>query len=382
MRAHTLYLFVLASAVVQAQPQDLMRHVEPNQCDALLKDGVFDEHYVFGSPFQTKVFLNRFCSVRYSSVQQASQDAQNLGVPLGQLMAAFGFSGSQTTFQTDYQTLCAQQDSFAAASQSLAERIRIANANLAQAFARCVNGTPFVAYVAPMDPKQFQLIVAFHPQSSDRPTARIDGLKYDNALVACDKPPRTVGSTGLTLNCRRNDEKQAVQLALNTSEGTRNFQIPAYEPPAPPLAITSAVGDVVMSLLPPDKFSAQHPGQTWILCGTPEQPAPPGSAWANLMAGAPLPDCGGRYPRAFQAGVTPTAGRTQEDRVGEHTHLIQGRHLEANKGKGFEGSGFKSNSDADAAWDADFPTLGVTGAGNDKETRPKTFIVNVYIRVN
>jgi uncharacterized protein (DUF2237 family) len=137
-----------------------------------------------------------------------------------------------------------------------------------------------------------------------------------------------------------------------------------------------------MSLLPPDKFSAQRPGQTWVLCGATLQSAPPASAWASLMAGAPLPICGGRYPRAFLNGVTPAVGATQEDRVGAHTHLIRGKHLEANQGLGFKGSGFNSNSGPSPTWDVDYPTLGVTGAGDDKETRPKTIIFNFYIRVN
>jgi hypothetical protein len=80
--------------------------------------------------------------------------------------------------------------------------------------------------------------------------------------------------------------------------------------------------------------------------------------------------------------VTPAAGTTQEDHVGEHTHLIHGKHLEAGKGGGFDGSGFNSNSGPNAAWDADFQTTGVTDAGADKETRPKTIIFNFYVRVN
>ena len=379
--APTLYLFMLASAVVQAQ-QNLMRQVEPNQCQALLRGGVFDEHNVFGSSFQTKVFLNRFCSAHYSSFQQASQDSSNLGVPLGSLMAAFGFSGTETTFQRDYQTLCSQQDSFAGASHGEVERIRIANANLAQAFGQCVKSTHFVAYATPIDPKQFQLIVAFHPQSGADPKARITSLNYNKTGVECDRPPPTVGVEGMTLNCRRSDEKQAVQLALDTSEGDQTFRIPPYEPPAPAAAVTSAVGDVVMSLLPPDKFSSQHAGQTWILCGAPGQVAPPESAWARLTGGAPLPDCGARYPRAFQNGVTPAAGATQEDHVGEHTHLIHGKTLEAERGHGFDGSGLNSNSLPTPAWDTDFSTKGVTDEGADTETRPKTIIFNFYIRVN
>jgi hypothetical protein len=186
----------------------------------------------------------------------------------------------------------------------------------------------------------------------------------------------------MTLNCRRSDEKKAVQLALNTSEGSQTFNIPAYEPPAPPPAIAIAVGDVVMSLLPPDKFSSQHPGQTWVLCGAPGQTAPPESAWARLTGGASLPDCGARYPRAFQNSVTPAAGKTQEDHVGEHMHLIQGKHLEAQSGHGFRGSGLNSNSGSNADWDGDFSTKGVTDEGADTETRPKTIIFNFYIRVN
>ena len=73
---------------------------------------------------------------------------------------------------------------------------------------------------------------------------------------------------------------------------------------------------------------------------------------------------------------------TQEDHVGEHTHLIQGRHLEADGGHGFHGSGLNSNSEPNPAWDVDFATLGVTDEGTDRETRPKTVIFNFYIRVN
>ena len=187
----------------------------------------------------------------------------------------------------------------------------------------------------------------------------------------------------MTLNCRRSDERQAAQVVLNTSEGDQTFRIPAYEAPVPAPAVASAVGDVVMSLLPPDKFSSQHPGQTWLLCGVPGgQVAPPESVWARLTGGEPLPDCGARFPRAFQNGVTPAAGTIQEDHVGEHTHLVHGKHLEANGGKGFHGSGLNSNSQPDAAWDVDFMTSGVTDAGADKETRPKTIILNFYIRVN
>jgi len=203
-----------------------MLRFDPNNCAALLKDGVFDEHDVFGSAFQTKVFLNRFCSANYHTFQQASSDSLNLGVPLGDFFASLGFNDAQQNFEQDYATLCSQQDSFAQSARVNQEVIRIADANLVQAFTACVNQAIFVAYVEPTDAKQFQIIAKFHPPQQGA-IARVEALNFDHDVVACDQPPNRIGPEGTVINCHRNDETKAVQLALNTSGGSQSFHVPA-----------------------------------------------------------------------------------------------------------------------------------------------------------
>jgi len=54
---------------LELRPKNNFLSDNHNDCDALLKDGVFDEHDIYGSSFQTAVFLNRFCSANYISYQ-------------------------------------------------------------------------------------------------------------------------------------------------------------------------------------------------------------------------------------------------------------------------------------------------------------------------
>jgi hypothetical protein len=263
----------------------------PNDCNALLKDGVFDEHDIFGSSFQVAVFLNRFCSARYSTYQEAASDSLNIGIPIEGFMASLGFSDAQQHFSQDYQTICSQQDSFAQSNRVSNEVIRVADANLAQQFTQCVQGQVFSAYLEPTDQKQFQIVADFHPSGQDD-ECKVTSLSYDKTQVSCDKPPKTIGPQGMILNCKRNDQNTAVQIALNTSQGKEGFRLQAYIPPPPPIPS----GDTLFSYLPVGTILALSKLPVtlplgWFLCdgsnGTVDllDRMPLGSAAGQVVAG-------------------------------------------------------------------------------------------------
>lgn len=100
-----------------------------------------------------------------------------------------------------------------------------------------------------------------------------------------------------------------------------------------------------------------------------------------------LPDYRGRFLRGVDqgAGRDPDAGArgapgsansgnqgdlvgsVQGDALGAHAHAIQGWHLEASGGRGFDGAGFETNSNRSHPWSHDYGTHGAGG----NETRPK-----------
>jgi microcystin-dependent protein len=71
-------------------------------------------------------------------------------------------------------------------------------------------------------------------------------------------------------------------------------------------------------------------------------------------------------------------GSVQPDQLRVHQHTTHGVHLEASAGHGFDGTGFKTNSGPNPAFEGDFPTSPIGGA----ETRPKNAYVNWIIRFN
>jgi hypothetical protein len=246
----------------------LIDESRPNDCNALLKDGVFDEHDIFGSSFQVAVLLNRFCSAHYTTFQQASSDGVNIGIPIDGFMTSLGFSDAQQNFSTDYQTICSQQDSFAQSNKINNEVIRVADANLAQQFTKCVQGQVFSAYLEPTDGTQFQIIADYHaPGQNDIDT--VTSFTYDKTEVSCDRPPKTIGPEGMILNCKRHDAETAVQLALNTTQGKEGFRLQSYRPPPPAPVIPT--GDALFSYMPVGtilalaKLPAPLPAG-WFLC--------------------------------------------------------------------------------------------------------------------
>jgi len=206
-----------------------------SDCDLLLLNGVFDEHDVFGFDYQKRVFLNRFCSAHYGSLQEAQNDSLNATIPIQGVMVGFGLSGNSSTFKTDYDTLCSQQDAYLKSSRLSSEKIRAANGNLAKEFRKCiVNQTGLSAWLTPTDNKQFQIRAKYRPGSGSAPYDKVDALDYDHAMGNCGHPPDRIGPEGVTINCSRNNATVAFQAALNTKWGNQQFVLPAVLPPVPP----------------------------------------------------------------------------------------------------------------------------------------------------
>lgn len=362
----------------------------PNDCNALMVDGIFDVHNVFGSVFQQRNLLNRFCSAHYSSYGEANKDSVSIGIPISELMASFGFSGESSKFNTEYQTLCSQQDAYTTSNQTVISQARNANASLAHEFTQCVQNQTFTAYVEPADPTQFQIIVNYKPAPGQPNVAKIKSFDYDKSSVSCsDFPHNGLGSPsipngGAAINCRRTDEKRVSLLSLSTDVGFQSFKVPAYLPPPVQPPVTSAVGDVVMSLLDKTTFSQQHINQKWISCDEIHaglKKAPTGSAWARITGNSDLPDCANRYPRSAITGGAKV-GSVYEDQIANRTHHIQGLHIEASGGHGFDGAGLATNSARNGPYTGSYATDNDGGTGDGTETRPKTAIFNFYVRVD
>lgn len=113
--------------------------------------------------------------------------------------------------------------------------------------------------------------------------------------------------------------------------------------------------------------------------------------------GFQLPDYRGRFLRGVDLGAgrdpdaaartAPGSGATgnqgdqvgslQGDSLGSHAHAIQGWHLEASGGSGFDGAGFETNSNRNHPSSHDYGTRGAGGS----ETRPKNAAVLWIIKL-
>ena len=158
-----------------------------------------------------------------------------------------------------------------------------------------------------------------------------------------------------------------------------------------------AIGDIIMSTLGEADFVNEHGGPypvgsqtSWVPC---DGRNVSGSAYANKTGLLCVPDLVGRYPRGAdirgKTGViTAGTGQTMEDTLLSHVHSYHAFKAEADGGTGFVGSDFNSNSGGqnDGNWAKDYISSGpeqLSGrASLADETRPKTTIVNFFIRIN
>lgn len=134
------------------------------------------------------------------------------------------------------------------------------------------------------------------------------------------------------------------------------------------------VGAIVMSCLPLNVFQAQQPhGQVWVACDGLDHP---GTAYERLVDNSRVPDLSDRYPRCT-GGIAGAPGSAYDDQVGPHNHTYTAQGENAEGGTGFWGHGWDSNSGASSA----VFKVDRSGDGIGAETRPKTFVVNFYLRV-
>ena len=142
------------------------------------------------------------------------------------------------------------------------------------------------------------------------------------------------------------------------------------------------VGDIVMSPLNLQQFRAQHGGGTaWVLC---DGGRFPNSRYAQIVGRPDVPDLRGRYPRGFASGL-PDPGGTMEDATRNHRHQF-------GDAAGLGADRWNIMRDAEGGGDNFVARIGVGSGGisttgmvdgqPDNETRPKTTIVNFYIRIN
>lgn len=158
--------------------------------------------------------------------------------------------------------------------------------------------------------------------------------------------------------------------------------------PRKPIIDTGAVGDVKYSVLPPEKFRSVN-GPNWYLLD--DQVPLVNSKLASLEFGiTALPDARGMFIRGLNdnrsdAYADPFSQENnnrmrkitdiQSDDFKRHNHPINGRFMEAEGGRGFNGYGLNSNSAVG------YQTYSTSENGGN-ETRPKNIALYVYIKIN
>lgn len=134
----------------------------------------------------------------------------------------------------------------------------------------------------------------------------------------------------------------------------------------------STIGDVVMSVLNEAQFQAER-GTGWVLM---DGRSVIGSEYETVTGNSNIPDARGRYLRMQDhgAGVNPagniTPGNTQADENASHQHIVSGFQFGGGPNTGL----IWGNGGSGATF--------VTSASGGAETRPRTIIVNVFIRID
>jgi hypothetical protein len=176
----------------------------------------------------------------------------------------------------------------------------------------------------------------------------------------------------------------------------------------PTVTSQTTVGDIKQSILTETQFKAQMgvDGGGWVLA---DGRNVVGSTYATLTGQVNVPDLRGAYLRMagqssrdttwnggtlgqFSGDLTkrPTTAFTT-DSTGSHTHTIWGRRMSNYSGHGYSSvpQTFSEGINAGGAVVVDGRFMNADGShthsingGGDAETRPKTYSVNYYIKIN
>lgn len=136
------------------------------------------------------------------------------------------------------------------------------------------------------------------------------------------------------------------------------------------------IGDILLSPLDQTRFQGQHGGKTneWVLCDGGKYP---GSAYAKLMGRDDVPDFRSRYPRG--ADSTQQVLKLLDASIPNHTHQLSGWGVMPD----CRGGG--DNQVLRTGYGGDTITSGVREGAlltPENENRPKTTVINFYIRIN
>lgn len=132
------------------------------------------------------------------------------------------------------------------------------------------------------------------------------------------------------------------------------------------------IGDIKISLLPPDKFRELH-GSAWVLMDGSNQE---GTGFSKLTGMKTVPDARGAFLRMQNNGRTDAFKNPEEKQLGEiqadefksHTHEFSISY--GASGGGFEAPGVNKGTRTPA-----------TGSRGGDETRPKNVTVNFFAKV-
>ena len=200
---------------------------------------------------------------------------------------------------------------------------------------------------------------------------------------------------------------------VSTEAGTIRFlYAPVYAPPPPPPQPVAFAGEIrALAFAATDPAFAVMAKAGWLECDGrtlaaaeyPELFAALGNTFGTTALGTTfkLPDLRGQFlrgwshgsggdpeaaqrgpadPKNAHAGWTGNAGDSVGSRQGDglqsHAHSVQGWHLEASGGRGFDGTGLDTNSNRDGGWTKSVSTSAAGAAG---ETRPRNVAVMFVI---
>lgn len=157
-------------------------------------------------------------------------------------------------------------------------------------------------------------------------------------------------------------------------------------------ALTPIGGYLFADLTPTQLYDQGYDEEKWVLADGRDVT---GSQYAVVTGKTTVPNACGRYPRAKDNGadVTPdgelSLGSTQDDQNKEHTHGVTDpghkhtTHWTTNADEGDERQSWSGSSGEGHSTNMDTATTGISiqnQGGN--EARPKTWITNVFIKIN
>lgn len=286
-----------------------------DECVALLQHGIYNTVRSEQAGSQASTIYSQLCS-SYNSYKAGSLLA-NAGGSYALFSGSASFSKSEV--ESIGQAMCSTNYSNDAAASQLSNFSSVVSPEGLSAFNSCVSNsraglvvtTNFDEYA----PELLSISARYVPNggagNNHAHAVQIQDSSPDaNHKVTCSGTLYDLGQSGgviqqnvnYTMVCRRpveNDPKNAfaiagrqggiafpAQVTVPTDIAPIRYLFGAIYLPPPPLPITSAIGDVVASLLKPNDFDGQHTGQKWVLADGRQVP---GTAFEHLV-GPKVPD--------------------------------------------------------------------------------------------